>query len=413
MRRSLILLIITWFCTHTRTLHAQEFKVLDRQVQVHGFASQGFVYTSANNWLTMQSASGSAAFTDFGANASMEVTDRFRIGAQVYDRNLGNLGEWHPSLDWAYADYRWKPWLGLRGGKVKTTIGLYNDTQDYEFLNTFALLPQSVYPLDMRDTNVSHSGGDVYGDIPLGARGGVLSYTVYGGARSDSTYSGYPYSLRKSAAPINLSSYGGTQYGADLRWQTPYPGLLVGVSRVNQHDEGHGTFIPFWNPTEGTVPYWTRTNASWINQYYGQFSKKRLRIDSEYRRTYVDALAMNGTSTASFDVRGWYISGSYRLMRRLSVGSYYSHYAMTSVYGGILGQVFPPRSDTSLPQNHIYDKVVSAKIDLNRFWNVKVEGHFMDGYGDGPYPDGFYPGDNPKGFKPNTNALVLRTGVSF
>jgi len=38
------------------------------------------------------------------------------------------------------------PWFGVRGGKVKTVIGLSNDTQDYEFLNTFALLPQSVYP---------------------------------------------------------------------------------------------------------------------------------------------------------------------------------------------------------------------------------------------------------------------------
>ena len=71
--------------------------------------------------------------------------------------------------------------------------------------------------------------------------------------------------------------------------------------------------------------------------------------------------------------------------------------------------VFPTRVDMGLPQNHIYDKVVSARIDLNRFWNVKLEGHFMDGYGDGPYPDGLYPGDNPAGFKPNTNALVVNS----
>ena len=31
--------------------------------------------------------------------------------------------------------------------------------------------------------------------------------------------------------------------------------------------------------------------------------------------------------------------------------------------------------------NHIYDKVVTARIDLTKFRNIKLEGHFMDGYG--------------------------------
>jgi len=411
-RRTAVLLSIC-LCAARLSLQAQEFKLFDREVQIHGFATQGFVYTSDNNWLTMKTADGSAAFTDFGANVSMQVTERLRIGAQVYDRNLGNLGEWHPSLDWAFADYRFKPWFRIRGGKVKTVIGIYNDEQDYEFLNMFALLPQSIYPLDMRDANIAHSGGDLYGDVPLGHRSGTLSYTVYGGERRDSYYGGYPYALRKSAAPVDLMSSGGPQYGADLRWQTPLPGLLAGVSRMNQHDEGKGTFVPFWNPGAGRIPYWADAKQYWLNQFYGQYSKGVLRLDSEYRRTYIDAVDFNGTSSAQADVRGWYVSGSYRVAKRLQLGSYYSHYSMTTVYGGILGMVFPPRVDTSRPENHIYDKVVSARIDLNRFWNVKLEGHFMDGYGDGPFPDGFYPGDNPAGFKPNTNALVVRTGLSF
>jgi hypothetical protein len=45
---------------------AQEFRVGDYGVQVHGFTSQGFAYTGANNWLTMTTTSGSAAFTDSG-----------------------------------------------------------------------------------------------------------------------------------------------------------------------------------------------------------------------------------------------------------------------------------------------------------------------------------------------------------
>ncbi len=407
-----VILACHCFCVRPRLL-AQEFKLFDHRIQVHGFASQGFVYTSANNWLTMPTSQGSAAFTYFGLNLSTQVTDHLRIGAQAYDHNIGNLGEWHPSLDWAYADYRFKSWLGIRGGKVKTVIGLYNDVQDYEFLGTFALLPQSVYPLDMHDANMAHTGGDLYGELPLGRHSGSLSYTAYGGERWDSLYGGYPYALRKTVAPVYLTSNGGPQYGADLRWQTPLTGLLTGASRMNQHDDGKGTFVPFWNPAAGVIPYWEHTRHYWLNQFYGQYSKGRLRLDSADRRTYIDVLDFNGTSSGQIDVRGWYVSASYRAAKRLEVGSYYSHYSMTTRYQGILGQVFPSRIDTSLPENHIYDKVVSARIDLNRLWNLKLEGHFMNGYGDGPYPDGFYPGDNPAGFKPNTNALVVRTGISF
>lgn len=75
--------------------------------------------------------------------------------------------------------------------------------------------------------------------------------------------------------------------------------------------------------------------------------------------------------------------------------------------------ILTPQTDTSLPQNHVYDKVVAARVDLNRFLYLKVEGRFMDGYGIGSYPDGFYPQQNPTGFKPTTKALVAKTGFHF
>ncbi|MGB9491657.1 MAG: hypothetical protein WCA92_14445, partial [Terriglobales bacterium] len=222
-------------------LQAQEFQIFDRTVQVHGFVSQGFVYTGGNNWLTMNTRSGSGAMTDMGLNVSSQVTDSLRLGAQVYDRNLGKLGQYHPSLDWASVDYTFKPWLGVRGGKVKTTLGLYNDTQDLDFLRTFALLPQSVYPMDLRDTAIAHLGGDLYGAVPLKRQLGAVSYTAYAGRRSDSIYSGFAYLLTQYQ--IYLRSLSGLQYGCDLRWETPLKGLLVGASRMNQGITGKGSFV--------------------------------------------------------------------------------------------------------------------------------------------------------------------------
>jgi hypothetical protein len=87
------------------------------------------------------------------------------VGVQVYDHYIGDLGKGRVSLDWALLDYRFRDWLGFRGGKVKTPLGLFTDSQDQEFLYPWALLPQAVYPLDLRETNSAHTGGDLYGDI--------------------------------------------------------------------------------------------------------------------------------------------------------------------------------------------------------------------------------------------------------
>jgi hypothetical protein len=405
-------LVIACFCTGQLTSQAQDFKLFDRDVQIHGFASQGFIYTNDNNWLTMNTSQGSGAFTEFGVNVSSSVTDKLRVGAQLYDRNLGRLGQYHPSLDWAVADYRFKSWFGVRGGKVKTTLGLYNDTQDLDFLRPFALLPQSVYPTDLRDATIAHLGGDVYGSIFLKHRLGDLSYTVYAGHRSDSIYSGYPYLL--SQFGTLFKSFGGLHYGADIRWNTPVKGLLIGASRMDQDTTGKGSSVNQVDPASGRIPYSEHSKADWTNQFYGEYTHGKLRIDSEYRRYVRDQMIFGGTSENPDDVRGWYVSGAYRIAKRFELGSYYSRYTITSIIEGVLAsEGFPSQTDTSLPANHIYDKVITGRVDLKTFWNVKVEGHFMNGYGSSTYPDGFYPQVNPQGFAPNTNALVIKTSFNF
>ncbi len=408
MHRRIVKLAFALFCAGQFTLQAQEFKLFDRSVQVHGFASQGFVYTNTNNWLTMNTSQGSGAFTDFGLNASIAVNDKLRIGAQFYDRNLGQLGRYDPSLDWAVVDYRFSSWFGVRVGKVKTTLGLYTDTQDLDFLHTFALLPQSVYPTDLRDATIAHFGGDVYGNLPLKHGLGDLSYTAYAGHRSDSHHSGYPYLL--SQYGIQFKTYGGLQYGGDFRWNTPVKGLLIGVSRMNQDITGKGSAINLLNPVAGFAPYFESSRSDWTNQFYGQYTVGKLRIDSEYRRYLRDQIIFNGTTDVVTDVRGWYVAGAYRFMPWLELGSYYSRYTISSNF---LPATAPDQTDTSLPANHIYDRVITARIDLTRFWQVKVEGHFMNGYANSTYPDGFYPQVNSQGFNPNTNALVVKTGFNF
>jgi hypothetical protein len=392
-------------------LQAQfDFKLAKRNVQVHSFASQGFAYSNDNNYLTMKTSQGSFSLTDFGFNVSTQVTDRFRVGAQFYDRNVGSLGNFRPEIDWAMGDYRFRDWFGIRGGKVKTVLGLYNDTQDMEFLHTWALMPQSVYPVDVRGDSIAHIGGDLYGDISI-KRLGSLSYTLYGGVRPNDAEGGYLFGLSTSSRVTNpdgsfkyvlsstktLDYYGGPVFGADLRWTTPIHGLLVGASYMKLDITTTGTYT---KPT--TIPYRMVTLNNPTTAFYAECAVGNLKLAGEYRRevkTSVFNAPTGALIPADENARSGYLSAAYRFSKWLELGTYHSRYiANWSRYHGD-------------PMNHIFDQAVTARIDAGRYVDFKAEGHFIDGAMINSALDrGFYAAANPSGLKPKMNMLVLRLG---
>jgi hypothetical protein len=369
-------------------------KIGDHEVDFHGFMQQGFVYSSGNNFLTMASDDGSVKMTDGGINVSTKITGKLRVGTQLYVRSIGQFGAGHLQLDWAFADYRLNDYVGFRGGKVKTQLGLINDTQDMEFLHTWALLPQSVYPLDLRSVTIAHAGGDVYGAVSS-KKAGSLAYTVYGGSFPDDKQGGYRYGIEDLGIDIKspIKRWG---IGTDLRWTAPIEGLQAGFSRL----ESYGTFdiaVPGVPITlHDDIRPW-RTTA-----LYGDFQKERWHFSGEFRRSSFTARSSPAlspeTSTTS---DGWFASAAYRIAKPVEVGGYYTRYVANIAL------------DAGEPSNHISGPVATTRIDLSKYVSVKVEGHFMDGYGSNISPHGFYVRDNLGGFADTTNMLVIRTAVSF
>jgi hypothetical protein len=387
-----------------------DFKLADRTFQVYSFASQGFAYSNDNNYLTMNTAKGSFALTDFGFCASSQITDKLRIGAQLFDRNVGNLGNFSPELDWALADYKFKDWFGMRGGKVKTVLGLYNDTQDMEFLHPWALIPQSVYPVDVRGDSIAHLGGDVYGNISL-KKWGMLNYTVYGGKRLNDPEGGYLYGFSTSSrvtnpngsftyvtsSTKNIDYYSGPVFGADLRWNTPLKGLLVGFSYMKQDNTVTGVYT---KPT--TIPYKLVTLNNPMYAHYAEYSFGNLKLAGEYRRE-VKQSVFNAPTGAMIpgneNSRSGYLSAAYRFSKWLEVGTYNSRFVANWSL---------PHGD---PMNHIYDQSVTIRLDPTKFIDFKVEGHFINGAMINSALDrGFYAAVNPSGLKPKMRMLVLRLG---
>ena len=384
-------------------LRAQDFKIGTRTVQVHGYGSQGFAYTNNNNFLTMNTSHGSPALTEAALNLSIPITDKFRVGGQGYMRKIGSLDDFRPQLDWAYGDYKFAPWFGVRAGKVKTALGLYNDTQDMEFLHTWALLPQGIYATDLRSTYIAHTGGDLYGRIPL-KKLGKLDYTAYAGLRSFDNRGGYYY--YSEDAGFNILKINGRTTGWDLKWTTPIKGLMLGTSWVNNTMHRAGAYTTLAQQGNSyTID--ADPERPWVG--YGDYSRGKWEFSSEYRNTnqFTDIVQIvksvpGKPSHRNKCTEAWFVTAAYRVTPKLQIGYYHSNLHLDN-----------PRVPTNLHSNHIRDEVVAGRYDINRFWTLKAEGHFMDGYGDTYFAQGFYTRYNKTGLKPKTNLLVLRGSFNF
>ena len=198
-----------------------------------------------------------------------------------------------------------------------------------------------------------------------------------------------------------------------MKWNTPLKGFLAGASYMTQHPSGSGIGGAA-GPFPGKPFKWDSKKRQ-ISQFYVQYLFKGLHVDGEYHRDYRDLginapvfgqnSNVNQNNDVEWNARSWYISGAYRFSHLIEVGSYYSFFTPNQ------------NVDVSQPGNHIYDKVVTARFDPKRFWTVKVEGHFIDGYGQIDSARGFYgfpaPGQSSVSLKPQTNLFLVRTGFSF
>jgi hypothetical protein len=394
MNKTLLISISTALLAVTAAQGQQipDVKIDNHDIQIHAFATEGFIGSDDNNFLTMKTNNGSFAMTDFAVNASTQLTDKLRIGAQMYDYNVGVLGKWQPTLDWGYLDYKFKDWLGIRAGKVKTVLGLYNDTQDATFLYTWALMPQSIYPLDLRAASIAHLGGDIYGHVGLG-RAGAIDYTTYYGYVQPDKNGGNYYSTVSSGVPITNSRQ--LTGGEDIRWTTPIAGLTVGNSVSVTNASGYGVYT-----FAGNLPYtFTENNAVTIATY-ADYVHSKWHFSGEFRRTN-ETVFSSGLATDLSD-NAFFVGAAYRVAKHLELGTYNS-------------RIYLDQSSTPLNPNtnHIFDQSVTARVDLTNYWNVKIEGHFMNGYGDLYSARGFYFAANPQGLKPDTNMIIVRTGVNF
>ena len=182
------------------------------------------------------------------------------------------------------------------------------------------------------------------------------------------------------------TSPGGKTYGGDLRWEAPLKGLILGSSTDVQAMDGSA---PGGNLH--LIPIYPNRSVRPVHQKEDSTSR------GEYDRAPATAILTIGTAAipVPLDVRSWFAMGSYRLWKKVKVGSYYSHYVNKGL-------------DTTQPANYSKDWVASGRYDFNSYFYAKVEGHFLQGTGSATTR-----APNPNGLKPDSNMLAAKIGFSF
>ena len=323
------------------------------QLQIHGFISQGFLLTSANNYLA-ESSRGSFEFSEVGLNFTLPATDRLTLGIQLFARDLGPIGDYRATLDWYYLDYRWRDWLGLRAGRVKLPFGLYNDISDIDSARTAVLLPQSIYPVQNRDFLLAQTGVEIYGYKGLGSVGG-LDYRLYLGTifLDVKPQPGSPFTVVDLNVPFVA--------GGRVLWGTPIDGLRLGGSLQFLRLDTDLLASSTPGPVAVKIPalLWVASAEYAVGDFLlaAEYSRWRVKTESS------NPAAFPESSTTSERA---YALGSYRLSSWLQTGAYYS--------------LLFPNVDRRTGRDAVqHDVALTVRFDINPYWLIKVEGHYMHG----------------------------------
>lgn len=350
------------------------------EVDIHGFISQGYLKSDKNNYLAGTD-DGTFQFNEMGINFTTYATRRLKIGCQFFARDLGDVGNDEIVVNWAFAEYNFKNWLGFRSGLLKGPFGFYNDTRDYDSLRTEILLPGSVYNELFRDGNNSAKGIEFFGTQSIGPMG-MVKYQLLTVDTQIPDDSGTVKIVALSNPNItNITNIDvGHVYIAYFQWFPPLDGLrLAGTCYTLDYkfDALFSGALPVRVDTTSAKWYVVSAEYTWNDL---TLSAENYIFDTDVA---IHLLSDGMPKIADMDKESkesYFLKLSYRLTDWLEAGYYYSratpHFSMES-------------GATNKDAEKLEDNCLSFRFDINPSWLVKLEAHLMNGeYGVGPDDDG-------------------------
>jgi hypothetical protein len=338
------------------------------EVQIHGFLSQGFTYTSGNN-LFGTSRNGSLEFTELGINATVRPLPNLLLSAQGLYRQAGGSDEEGLRLDYAQLDYNVPlgaaGTVGVRLGRVKIPFGLYNQTRDVIWTRPSILLPQSVYfdTLGLRGL-LTADGGLVSGRYVLGDHAVSAEFLV--SEPLDDTGGAGFFVTEIPNAQGDLSGRPMLLGRATYEWRGGRGRLMFSVLDLDRDFESSSPQVPSGN------------FMAFYPLLSGQYNAERLTLTAEYGRVETERSGfVPGGRTQKNTSEGYYLQGEYRFAPGWSGLLRYDVF-----YANIDDRSGRERAAlTSLPRHHFFakDLTLGLRWEFTRNWLVAAEYHHVYG----------------------------------
>ncbi|MCF6178862.1 MAG: hypothetical protein L3J63_05660 [Geopsychrobacter sp.] len=354
----------------------QAFALDWSKIRLNGFVSQGYLASSDNNFLA-DTTDGTFQYNEIGLTVNTQVSDKLRVGVQLLARDLGEVGNNEIRLDWGYGDYRFTDYFGVRIGKVKLPLGLYNEGRDSDFLRSMVFLPQSIYNENQRDMLVAYQGLGIYGNLPL-ETAGDLDYHVFFGTTNMPSDALMFKTVRNSFNRIS-TGLGGQQvtsvaeddsiyYGGALVYNTALDGLRLGASYLSSENNFKAT-LANGSHADGRLEIDNHfvLSLEYIREYFG--------LMTEYMEM-TSSQNFLGVTTAEKNPQAWYIMLHWFATDQLTFSALYDiRYADKNDKNGnsFVAMGMPDflawRKDASL----------GVRYDATENWTLKAEFHQIDG----------------------------------
>ncbi len=306
--------------------NAQAIEAFDGRIELHGYAHQAFLLSNSNtnNYLKADN-HGSFELNALALLFSFKATDDLTVWTQLFAGNESNM-----RLDWAFADYRVNDWLRVRGGQIKTPLGLLNETRDIKYLHLATLEPY-IYHESTGIMFEAFRGASVQLEHDLA--GGTVKLDLFGGA---------PVFFEGDEA--EETHYG--LVGGRLQYETPIEGLTIGgtVATTREHEIDENT---------GEKISGSKTLVGGSLEY----KQAGLQLSSEY-------FQLRGMDHRDYS---YYVEAGYTFFDKLTPFVRYDYYTTD-------------KADKANPEKFQEGVAFGVGYRFNSFASIKVEDHIIRGF---------------------------------
>lgn len=368
-------------------------------VVVHGSISATASYSDTYNYLGDTRERLDLNLVDIVLNGTHRFDNGLRAGAQLYAFKIGGYSD--IQIDWASVDYSFNQAFGVRAGRVKLPLGLYNDSQDLDAVRTFASLPLTFYAKTFRAITASLDGASVYGNVSLN-KAGSLEYQAYAGLKQDVDGEAPLLKGSTNVAKYSEWDFKGVVFGGSLFWNTPIEGLRIGYSYMDatkstlpgqmaRREDMHGYSLATANLVDARFGA-----GAWDAQFAGtpssiedldfkesvfsaEYTKDKWVLAAEYKlidltdgkysAPVLARLGMPATQNYQSYVEEYYGSVSYQATEKVGLGVYYGFENASRKTAGA----------GSNPATYTKDWAGAVSYAVTGNWVVKAEVHLMDG----------------------------------